>query len=194
MADPQRSCSVDGCEGQHRARGFCVTHYTQRRASGDLDIVRPRRTSAEDRFWANVDRDGDGCWNWTGTISNQGYGTYGRHAYAHRHALELATGQDLTGLEVDHICHNRACVNPAHLRSATHKQNQENLVGANSNSQSGVRGVWYSPLFEKWVVQVGHRGRRYSGGHHATKAEAEKAAVALRNRLFTHNDADRAVA
>lgn len=92
---------------------------------------------------------------------------------------------------VDHTCHNRSCVNPDHLRVVTNKQNAENLRGANRASKSGVRGVWFAPTRGKWVVQVRHNGRRYSGGSHLTLEAAEQSAIALRNRLFTHNDADR---
>jgi hypothetical protein len=45
----------------------------------------------------------------------------------HLVALILGQGdQRFAGLETDHLCHNRACANPAHLRWATHQQNVRN--------------------------------------------------------------------
>lgn len=112
---------------------------------------------------------------------------------AHRISYEIANGPIPEGMQLDHICHTRMCVNPDHLRPVDHKRNQENLMGANRASKSGVRGV-YMHACGKWNVQVTHHGLRYNGGLHATLADAEAAAVELRNKLFTHNDIDRVAA
>jgi hypothetical protein len=92
---------------------------------------------------------------------------------------------------IDHTCHNRRCVNPDHLRTVTHKQNQENRSGAQPNSTSGVRGVTWMSREKRWVSQVSHNGKQYVGGYFKTIAEAEASVIALRNKLFTHNDMDR---
>jgi hypothetical protein len=112
--------------------------------------------------------------------------------YAHRVSYEIFHGEIPEGRIIDHMCHNKGCVNPDHLRLSNLKLNNENRSGANKNSQSGARGVY--PHGDRWVVQITHNRRRYSGGTHATIEEAERAAIALRNKFFTHNDIDRQAA
>lgn len=145
-------------------------------------------------FWSRVNKS-EGCWTWNGSIHKQGYGLIKigqKVKRAHRIAYELENGAIPAGLLVDHICHNTSCVKPAHLRLATTKQNMENLGKVHShNSNSGVRGV-YRTRQGKWQARVTHKGSIYTAGTHSTIAEAEAAVIALRNELFTHNDADRA--
>jgi hypothetical protein len=139
------------------------------------------------RFWRKVDKT-DNCWNWTAsTNAPGGYGQIsdrGRPHVAHRLSYEWANGPIPDGMVVDHMCHNRLCVNPGHLRAITQKQNTENrrrgsVLGATRN-QCG-----------NWVVRVKHNGRLHYGGTYGTVEEAAKVARDLRNELFTHNDADR---
>jgi len=109
----------------------------------------------------------------------------------HRVAYEIAFGEIAPGLSIDHKCHERTCVNPAHLQAVTNKQNQENRSGATSRSVSGIRGVSWSERLKKYRVRVSHNGREYSGGCFVDIREAEAAAVDLRTRLFTNNLVDR---
>jgi hypothetical protein len=92
-----------------------------------------RRPLAE-RFWEKVDKNAPGgCWTWMGALRH-GHGTI--HValpkqvdYTHRVVFRLLGREIPGGLEVDHVCRNRACCNPDHLRFVTHGQNsQENSV------------------------------------------------------------------
>lgn len=86
------------------------------------------RRSAEERFWEKVDTSAGplGCWPWTASGSRDGYGQFsadGRGVRAHRFAYELLVGPIPEGLQLDHLCRNPGCVNPAHLEPVTGWEN-----------------------------------------------------------------------
>lgn len=150
-----------------------------------------------DRFWAKVDK-GPGCWEWTAGKNAKGYGrmsVYRNEKYnamlAHRIGYEISVGPIPEGLGLDHTCHNPGCVNPAHLRVVTQKQNLENLAGAFSTSKSGVRGVCWEERRNLWRATVTHNRKQHHVGHFANIEDAEAAVVVARKQLFTHNDRDR---
>ena len=66
-----------------------------------------------------------GCWQWREPTAN-GYGVIhfqGRRWLAHRAVYEYSNGPVPQGLELDHVCKNKACCNPAHLEPVTHAEN-----------------------------------------------------------------------
>jgi HNH endonuclease len=73
--------------------------------------------------------DQNDCWLWTGRINDGGYANYGKD-YAHRVIYERSVGPIPKGLELDHLCRIRHCVNPAHLEPVTRKENvRRGLLG-----------------------------------------------------------------
>lgn len=152
-----------------------------------------RKLSAHDRFFAKVNKT-DTCWNWTAKKVHNGYGQFwieGRYIVAHRVAYEWFVGSIPTGMEIDHTCHNRGCVNATHMRLVTHKQNQENKAGAYRNSNSGLRGVRRAGRGEGWIAEVTHNGVTRKYGTYDTPELAAEVARLKRLELFTHNDLDR---
>lgn len=71
------------------------------------------------------DVDG-GCWEWVGAKTRSGYGTFKAHGtqyYTHREAYK-ATGRRIAeGFQIDHLCQNKSCCNPAHLEAVSHEEN-----------------------------------------------------------------------
>ena len=137
-------------------------------------------TAWQERFWAKVDRRPDGCWVWTASTLGGGYGQFRSRtvdlpsAYAHRIAYGLLVGPIPDGLELDHLCRNRACVNPDHLEPVTHAENLRR--GA---SLSGVLWVGPRPNTLKTHCPRGHayddaNTRHYRGRRVCRACDAER--------------------
>jgi len=90
----------------------------------DARAARGKFTERE-RFWAKVEGgDIDSCWIWIARVRPDGYGSFmmdgGRGTrYAHRIAYEWLRGPVPEGLQLDHLCRQRSCVNPWHLEPVT---------------------------------------------------------------------------
>lgn len=68
----------------------------------------------------------DGCWVFQGAKNRKGYGHFsvnGKTQRAHRVSWLIHKGEIPTDLVIDHLCRNRACINPDHLRLVTNKEN-----------------------------------------------------------------------
>ncbi|MBA4019174.1 MAG: HNH endonuclease [Pirellula sp.] len=93
-----------------------------------MDVV--PTAADEKRFWSKVEKIEGGCWIWTAGKVAGGYGhiTFRRDGkqvdqLAHRLAYQLLVGPIPEGLEIDHLCRNRACVNPEHMEAVTSRVN-----------------------------------------------------------------------
>lgn len=87
------------------------------------------KPAAIERFWVKFSRDPlTGCWVWTAALDKvTGYGKFHigpqTMGYAHRFSYETLVAPIPAGLDIDHLCRNRACVNPAHLEPVTRQVN-----------------------------------------------------------------------
>ena len=80
------------------------------------------------RFLERTERQGNGCLFWTGSLTNGGYGrfwipNFKTTVLAHRWKWEETHGIVPKGLELDHLCRNRLCVEPTHLEAVTRRTN-----------------------------------------------------------------------
>lgn len=90
----------------------------------------PQQGDAEARFFGKIEKPNgdDGCWIWHGSKNSRGYGRFypGRplpSVYAHRWSYERFVGRIPAGLQIDHLCRVKHCVNPAHLEPVTAREN-----------------------------------------------------------------------
>lgn len=110
------------------SRQLCRSHYRRWQEYGDALAVAPRFAApVTERLLAKVHQCPlTGCWEWTAYRSQKGYGQtsyLGKNWPAHRLVYALLAGPIPEGMQLDHLCRNRGCVNPAHLEPVTNRVN-----------------------------------------------------------------------
>lgn len=148
------TCSVCGqfrrLKHPHLAGDMCRP-CAALRASRAAAIV--NTTTTLQKFESYVERT-DTCWLWRGTVAPNGYGSIVHNrkpAIAHRWAYEHFVGTIPAGLQLDHLCRVRACVNPAHLEPVTAQENTRRAMRSHC-----VNGHPFDAA-NTWL----HRGKRY---------------------------------
>jgi len=113
-----------------------------------------------------------GCWIWTGMLHRLGYGRLNirdprsprgwRITYAHRYSYERFIGPIPEGLELDHKCRMRCCINPDHLEPVTHMENvRRGRVGEVASARA--RAITHCPA-----------GHEYAGENLYTRANGNR--------------------
>jgi hypothetical protein len=113
-----------------------------------------------------------GCWEYDGQLSHNGYGRHDswanrqlglpRTVATHRAAYEVIVGLIPDGLDLDHLCRNRACYNPWHLEPVTRKENIQRAVPFGTFGKRG-RQTTQCPRGHEYSEQntlVNNRGSR----------------------------------
>ena len=102
-----------------------------------------------------------GCWEWIGARTGWGYGHIGKHGIAHRISYEHYVGLISPGMEIDHTCMVKHCVNPEHLEQVTHCENniraahrKENFNAAKTHCKHGHEFTEENIIYDK---KLGHR-------------------------------------
>lgn len=174
-----------------------------------------------ERFWHKVNKDGPipearpdlgPCWLWLGA-KTRGYGRFSvahrKNIPAHRFSYESVHGPIPDGLEPDHLCRNRSCVNDGHLEPVTtkvnvlrgvgvtaankrkiHCKNGHLLAGANlSTSRCHIRRGWRRCVLCMQMNKVKHReetNRRNRTEAHRLKVRTREAMKLMQERLDGH--------
>jgi hypothetical protein len=129
-----------------------------------------------DRFWRLVDKT-DTCWNFTGSTA-RGYGQFSvqvapgkwKSRRAHRVAYELLVGPIPEGLQLDHLCRNRRCVNPDHLEPVTNRVNTlrgVTIVAAHAGKTHCDNGHEFTPENTYVYMATGYPHRQCRVCHRA---------------------------
>jgi hypothetical protein len=154
-------CTMPECDEPVNGRGLCRTHYMRWHRHGDPSATPRFHRDPAVRFWSRVDVGHPlGCWWWTGKVAGNGYGKFPlgrrvldgdrREEYAHRFAYESLIGLIPPGMQLDHLCRNRICINPDHLEVVTPRENTRR--GGPARKSVCVRGhelvghnIYFSP-------------------------------------------------
>ena len=142
----------------------------------------PMDAKAFARFNAQYEVAESGCWEWTATVMlRKGYGqfSYGRLMLAHRASYEHFRGAIPEGLNLDHLCRNRKCVNPDHLEAVTQRVNVMrgvSVTAENMRKSHCPTGHPYDAA-NTYVRANGHRGCRACRKVHKQAFKSRQAAM-----------------
>jgi hypothetical protein len=129
-----------------REHGVGLADHGERRGLGiarpnpglpDANLAFDRKAKA--RFWRKVSpAPSHECWLWRGAVGNSGYGNVGRNKVtflAHRLGYEFTYGPVPVGLDLDHLCRVKLCVNPVHLEPVTFLVNMRRRYALNPDTR-----------------------------------------------------------
>ena len=184
-----RTCSVEGCENKHKAKGYCRKHYTQFRRHGYIlerttydaneiieyddyaEIILYNRQGEEvaraliDLEYVDLVKD----YKWCLDGSNRNYVYNKQVGFLHRFIMNPTDD-----LVVDHINRNQLDNRRENLRICTQHENSFNQ-SIRCNNTSGVLGVSWDKARNKWSAYIQINGKKKSLGRYNTKEEAIEA-------------------
>lgn len=141
-----------------------------------------------ERMQNKIAVEGD-CWTWTGARNPKGYGSAAagvknKSVLAHRLSYSLTRGEIPKGMEIDHLCENTSCVNPAHLEAVTPQEHRRrvghrDLAPVYAPERSNVVSPAVTEAFRSFFDRIEESRRRYE----AMSAEDRAADDARRHRL-----------
>lgn len=113
----------------------------------------------EEKYTIN---ESTGCWDWTAYKNNKGYGKIGLNGKAdsaYRVSYTLFVGEIPEGFDIDHLCRNPGCVNPAHLEAVTPTENILRGIGPTATNKRKTHCIQGHP-FDENNTEYRENGRR----------------------------------
>src|SRR6476619_5300697 len=122
----------------------------------------PKPKPPEARFWPKVIKaDGNACWEWQGSITPDGYGSFGissnRQESTHRVSWRITNGSIPEGMWVLHKCDNRKCCRPDHLFLGNRRDNIDDMLQKGRQNRGSINGQ--SKLSEVQVADIRRQSR-----------------------------------
>lgn len=128
------------------------------------------------RFSRRITRDSGGCWRWTGQTDKDGYGIVSPYRQnqkkAHRVSFELFEGPIPAGMQIDHLCRVRSCVNPDHLLPVTC---HENIVRGDTGTRDARTACPAGHPYDEINTLRNARGHRQCRTCHRERERARRA-------------------
>jgi len=209
LGTPAPPCSFNGCSRPTETKGLCVGHYLQQYNGRKLALLQSHICTPNKIVY---DEDDVSCWlvltgrdgleSGRARIDLADLLRVGKmrwwleHGYAQARLdggkskytrLQNWIRSPASGCINDHINRDPLDNRKSNLRDATEGENHQNLPGASrKNNTTGYRGVGRT-RWGRFSARAGKDYKTYQGGVFDTVEEANEAAIALRNKLFTHN-------
>lgn len=105
-----------------------------------------------------------GCWVWSGAVNASGYGSKalgGTSTTAHRWVWERTVGPIGDGMQLDHLCRNRLCVNPEHMEPVTPTENNRRRPKYDTNNAKAWETKRKTLRFSSRFAGVSAHGNRW---------------------------------
>ncbi len=135
----------------------------------------PELVLALERFYEKVVRsdtlfyNGTPCLLWTGGGTTDGYGQcyyQGRKYMSHKWHYEVTVGPVPEGMDLDHLCEHRRCLDPSHLKISTHQENLlrgNTVTGINKRKTECLRGHPFDEKNTRIIPGIGRKCRTCEG-------------------------------
>ena len=161
----QGTCKEKDCSQRVFSRGWCSAHYKRWYRHGDPQAGGTSRRFTEVcsapveirlRHMLSVDAKSN-CWVWHGEVNSNGYGRlrhHGKRWLAHRLAFTVWNTPIPIGLQVNHTCDNRLCLNPQHLWLGTQSENIKDAILKGRVKTPRFSGKSRSPNSDRSVEEV----------------------------------------